>query len=73
MTEEERAQLHRDQELARCQARCTRLEQLAGDPARASTVRTAWQPLLDLQQPDEVLDGCVCATPPYDPETVLAN
>jgi hypothetical protein len=46
MTEEERAELHRSQTVARCQARAEQYIGLAGDRDARVALELAWRPLL---------------------------
>jgi len=76
MTEEGRATLHREQRTARCQAKCERLEALAGDSAARLELALAWHPLyLAMQERFNVdLDlDCLCSVEPFDPDLILAN
>jgi hypothetical protein len=67
MTEEERAELHRQQLAARCQDRRARFAALAGDPAAAAAVRADWEPpilaRLEAQLPPEPDCEEVCPCP----------
>ena len=57
MTEEERAELHRQQAANRAAWAAAREQALRGDESAATSVRAAWQPRLDafLPQPSEPL------------------
>lgn len=75
MTEEERAALHQEQQAARCQAKCARLEALAGNPAARLELSAAWESLyLAMLEAGaiEAADVCVCSSAPYDADLLIA-
>lgn len=75
MGEAERAALHQEQQAARCQARCDRLEALAGNPAARLELSAAWEPVYLAMLEAGVIeptDACVCSTAPYDADLLIA-
>lgn len=73
MTEEQRAELHRQQAANRVAWEDERLAALAGNPIAAEAVRTAWQPRVGAlhPQPTDVLpDEVPCPPAPRVPDWV---
>lgn len=74
MGEAERAALHQEQQAARCQAKCARLEALAGNPAARLELSAAWEPVyLAMLEAGATEDmPCICTTAPYGADLLIA-
>lgn len=75
MAEEERAAQFREDQAARCRAKCERLSALAGSTSARTALGLAWHPfylaMLEWRDVDpEPL--CLCPVEPYDPDLLIA-